>query len=161
MHEISTTSSSSYEYFEDPLFLPQNDHPTATLVTNLFSGHDFLGWRRDAFMALTSKNKESFIDGTSVRPAVNDKKHKQWVRCDFMVRQWILNSLSLPIKESLKYVNSAQELWSELLERYGQASALEVYQLKKELEGVSQANSSLVDYYGKMKNLWETLDEDY
>ncbi|XP_074306418.1 uncharacterized protein LOC141641662 [Silene latifolia] len=75
-----------------------------------------------------------------------------------MVRQWIINSLVPSIKDSLKYVNSARELWSELLERYGQASALEVYQLKKQLEGISQDNSSLVDYYEKMKNLWETLD---
>ncbi|XP_074287881.1 uncharacterized protein LOC141613046 [Silene latifolia] len=158
MPDVNTSSGSSYEYFDDPLFLSQSDQPTACLVTSPFGGHDFLGWRREAFMALTSKNKESFVDGTSVKPPKTDKKYSQWVRCDFMVRQWILNSLVSSIKDSMKYVNSAQELWSELLERYGQANALEVYQLKKELEGIKQDNSSLVDYYGKMKNLWETLD---
>ncbi|XP_074302535.1 uncharacterized protein LOC141634154 [Silene latifolia] len=157
MPETTINSGSSCEYFEDPLFLSQSDQPTTTLITNPFSGHDFLGWRKDVLMALTSKNKDCFIDGTFTKPPLTDKKHKQWVRCDFMVRQWILNSLLPSIKESLKYVNSEKELWSELLERYGQASALEVYQLSKELEGVSQDNSSLVDhYYGKMKNLWET-----
>ncbi|XP_074318206.1 uncharacterized protein LOC141655000 [Silene latifolia] len=158
MPDVSSTSSSSYEYFDDPLFLSQSDQPTASLVTTLFGGHDFLGWRREVLMALTSKNKDCFVDGTLVKPPKTDKKYSQWVRCDFMVRQWILNSLVSSIKDSLKYVNSARELWSELLERYGQASALEVYQLKKELEGISQDNASLVDYYAKMKNLWETLD---
>ncbi|XP_074297123.1 uncharacterized protein LOC141627802 [Silene latifolia] len=158
MPDITALSSSSYEYFDDPLFLSQSDQPTASLVTSLFRGHDFLGWRREAFMAQTSKNKDSFVDGTSVKPPKTDKKHSQWVHCDFMVRQWILNSLVPSIKDSLKYVNSAKELWSELLERYDQSSALEVYLLKKELEGVAQDNSSLVGYYGKMKNLWETLD---
>ncbi|XP_074306420.1 uncharacterized protein LOC141641664 [Silene latifolia] len=158
MYDVNSTSSSSYEYFDDPLFLSQSDQPTASLVTSLFGGHDFLGWRREVLMALTSKNKDCFVDGTLVKPPKTNKKYSQWIRCDFMVRQWILNSLVPSLKDSLKYVNSAKELWSELLERYSQVSALEVYKLKKELEGISQDNSSLVDYYGKMKNLWETLD---
>ncbi|XP_074267345.1 uncharacterized protein LOC141590675 [Silene latifolia] len=156
--ETVNPTPSSYEYYDDPLFLAQSEQPTYSLVTSLFDGHDFLGWRRDAFMALVSKNKDCFVDGSFPKPAKTNKKHNQWVRCDFMVKSWILSSLVKSIKDNMKYVNSAQELWSELLERYGQASALEIYQLKKELDVVVQDNSSLVDYYGKMKNLWETLD---
>ncbi|XP_074288086.1 uncharacterized protein LOC141613247 [Silene latifolia] len=122
MPDVNTASSSSYEYFDNPLFLSQSDHPTASLVTSLLGGHDFLGWRREVLMALTSKNKDCFVDGTLVKPPKTDKKHSQWVRSDFM------------------------------------ASTLEVNQLKKELEGISQDNSSMVNYYGKMKNLWEILD---
>ncbi|XP_074265934.1 uncharacterized protein LOC141588389 [Silene latifolia] len=72
--------------------------------------------------------------------------------------RWIFNSLEKPLKESLKYVRSSKELWSKLLERYGQANALEIYQLTKELGAVVHDNLSLVEYYGKLKNLWETLD---
>ncbi|XP_074299199.1 uncharacterized protein LOC141630251 [Silene latifolia] len=158
MPDVNTASSSSYEYFDDPLVLSQSDQPTMSLVISLFGGHDFLGWRREVLMALTSKNKDCFVDGTLVKPPKTNKKYSQWICCDFMVRQWILNSLVPSIKDSLKYVNSTKELWFELIERYDQASALEVYQLKKKLEGISQDNSSLVDYNGKMKNLWETLD---
>ncbi|XP_074306464.1 uncharacterized protein LOC141641711 [Silene latifolia] len=75
-----------------------------------------------------------------------------------MVMKWILNSLDKSIRDNLKYVRSAAELWGELLEHYGQANAIEVYQLRKDLDAVSQANLSLVEYYNKLKNYWETLN---
>ncbi|XP_074266473.1 uncharacterized protein LOC141589385 [Silene latifolia] len=35
---------------------------------------------------------------------------------------------------------------------------LEVYELKKDLGRITQDNSPLVEYYGKLKNIWENLD---
>ncbi|XP_074277466.1 uncharacterized protein LOC141601100 [Silene latifolia] len=119
---------------------------------------DVKGWKMDVYMSLASKNKDGFVDGSCVMPSKNDKKYHQWVRCELMVMRWILNSLEKPVRENFKYVRSSRELWSELLERYGQANAIEVYQLKQELGDVKQNNSSLVEYYGSLKNIWETLD---
>ncbi|XP_074301511.1 uncharacterized protein LOC141632907 [Silene latifolia] len=158
MPENETSSNTNYDYYDDPLFLSQSDQPNASLTTFPFDGHDFMGWKREVLMSLAAKNKFGFIDGSVLKPPVTDKRHNQWIRCDFMVMRWVSNSLEKPLKESLKYVRSSKELWSELLERYGQANALEIYQLTKELGAVVQDNLSLVEYYGKLKNLWETLD---
>ncbi|XP_074265846.1 uncharacterized protein LOC141588298 [Silene latifolia] len=158
MPENIVPSNTSYDYYDDPLFLSHPDQPTASLSTFPFDGHDFMGWKREILMGLATKNKLGFIDGSVPKPPATDKRYNQWVRCDFMTMRWISNSLEKPLKESLKYVRSSKELWSELLERYGQANAIEIYQLTKELGAVVHDNLSLVEYYGKLKNLWETLD---
>ncbi|XP_074288054.1 uncharacterized protein LOC141613213 [Silene latifolia] len=158
MPENSEEQNHSYDYYDDPLYLSSSDQPFSHLVSPLFDGNDFLGWKQDIVMALASKNKDGFIDGSLTRPPKTDRKYHQWVRCDLMVMKWILNSLAKPIRDNLKYVKSAKELWVELQERYGQANAVEIYQLKKDLDAVSQSNLSLVEYYSKLKNYWETLD---
>ncbi|XP_074282791.1 uncharacterized protein LOC141607336 [Silene latifolia] len=109
-------------------------------------------------MALASKNKESFLDDSNPKPASTDKKYRQWIRCDLMVMRWILNSLDKTIRDNLKYVTSARQLWSELSERYGQANSIEIYQLTKDMGDISQGNSSLMEYYSKLKSAWENLD---
>ncbi|XP_074305421.1 uncharacterized protein LOC141640538 [Silene latifolia] len=75
-----------------------------------------------------------------------------------MVLRWILNSLTPEIKETVEYATSAREVWTDLLERYGQVNSVEIYQLRKELSGISQENAPLVEYYSKLKRNWETLD---
>ncbi|XP_074266125.1 uncharacterized protein LOC141588588 [Silene latifolia] len=146
MPESTPSNPPTYDYFEDPLFLKTSDQPTVVLSSFLFEGHDFLGWKQEVFMSLASKNKDGFLDGTCVKPPITDKKFKQWFRCDFMVTKWILNSLDKLVRENLKYVKSAEELWAELLERHGSANAIEIYQLKKDLNAVIQDNLSLLEY---------------
>ncbi|XP_074289604.1 uncharacterized protein LOC141614757 [Silene latifolia] len=156
-HDTSENSS-PFDYYDDPLYLSTSDQPSATLSSFLFEGHDFLGWKREVLMALAAKNKDGMIDGLCPCPPSTDKRHKQWKRCDFMVMRWISNSLDKSLKENFKFVTSSRELWNELIERFGQSNALEVYQLTKDLGAISQENLSLVEYYSKIKNLWETLD---
>ncbi|XP_074307820.1 uncharacterized protein LOC141642784 [Silene latifolia] len=154
----NSENPSPFDYYDDPLYLSTSDQPSTTLSSFLFEGHDFLGWKREVLMALVAKNKDGMIDGSCSCPPSTDKRHRQWKRCDFMVMRWISNSLDKNLKENFKFVTSSKELWDELTERFGQSNALEVYQLTKDLGAVSQENLSLVEYYSKMKNLWETLD---
>ncbi|XP_074277520.1 uncharacterized protein LOC141601148 [Silene latifolia] len=155
---VSSDSASVLDYYDDPLFLSTSDQPNATLASFLFDGHDFLGWKREVLMSLAAKNKDGLLDGSCAMPPVTDKRHKKWRRCDFMVMRWLSNSLDKGLRENFKYVTSSQAFWSDLIERFGQSNALEVYQLTKDLGEVSQDNLSLIEYYGKLKNLWETLD---
>ncbi|XP_074282606.1 uncharacterized protein LOC141607147 [Silene latifolia] len=154
----STTSTPSYACFDDPLFLSPNDQPSLTLASGKFNGTKFLSWKREAYLTLIAKNKECFVDGTCKMPDPTDSKYSQWIRCDLLVRKWISNSLISDIKETVEYAHFAKEMWTDLLKRYGQVNSIEIYQLKKELSGISQENSSLVEYYSKLKRTWETLD---
>ncbi|XP_074302849.1 uncharacterized protein LOC141636469 [Silene latifolia] len=158
MPESTPTDSSGYDFYDDPFFLSTSDQPTSHLTTVLFDGADFLGWKQKVLMALASKNKESFLDDSNPKPAATDKKYRQWIRCDLMVMRWILNSLDKTIRDNLKYVTSARRLWSELSERYDQANSIEIYQLTKDMGDTSQGNSSLIEYYSKLKSSWENLD---
>ncbi|XP_074265527.1 uncharacterized protein LOC141587965 [Silene latifolia] len=109
-------------------------------------------------IGVAAKNKDGFINDSLVKPARTDKKYHQHIRCDLMVLKWILNSIDKPLRENLKYIRTAKELWYEILKRYGQSNSIEIYHLTQELNATSQSNSSLVEYYGRMNHLWETLD---
>ncbi|KAK9678096.1 hypothetical protein RND81_11G187800 [Saponaria officinalis] len=105
-----------------------------------------------------AKNKEGFLDGTCKCPAKTDHKFHQWIRCDLLVMKWILNSVDAKIKDTLLFIQSSKELWTELVERYGQTNNVEIYQIKKDLSTITQENSSLIEYYSLLKRIWENLD---
>ena len=54
-----------------------------------------------------------------------------------MVISWILNSLSSDIYGSVVYIQSASEMWLELLERFGQLNGPQLFQIQKELSQFS------------------------
>ncbi|XP_074270843.1 uncharacterized protein LOC141594750 [Silene latifolia] len=147
-----------YSPLDDPLFLSQTDQPSLILTSFSFDGSNFIQWQREIIWALLSKNKVGFITGECPCPPATDKKHNSWVRCDILVSRWIKNSIAKPLVSNLQYASSAQSLWADILERYGQLNVLDLYALKKELSNISQDTSSLLDYYGKIKNLWENID---
>ncbi|KAL2227929.1 UNVERIFIED_CONTAM: hypothetical protein Sindi_1772600 [Sesamum indicum] len=69
-----------------------NDH--MVMVFASFNGNNWLSWSRSVRMALESKDKLTFIDGTGLRPAIGTPQHKQWTIADCTVRTWILNTIS-------------------------------------------------------------------
>ena len=58
-------------------------------------------------MALTAKNKISFIDGSIPCPESDDLLFGTWIRCNSMVISWILNSVHKDIADSLLYFDTA------------------------------------------------------
>ncbi|GKA17681.1 hypothetical protein Tco_0697518 [Tanacetum coccineum] len=81
-------------------------------------------------MALGAKLKLGFIDGTCVQPAVTDVNYQRWIRCDYMVTCWVLNSMVTELSNAFLYTQSAQELWKEIAERYGQSNGPLIYRLE-------------------------------
>ncbi|XP_074266273.1 uncharacterized protein LOC141588745 [Silene latifolia] len=154
----TSENNSLYSPFDDPLFLSPTDQPSLILSSFLFDGTSFLQWQREVVAALLSKNKSGFLTGECSLPASSDRKHNQWIRCDLLVKRWILNSIIPGLRENLQFAVSSKALWTDIVERYGQPNILEVYELKKDLGKITQDNSSLIEYYGKLKNIWENLD---
>ncbi|XP_074318360.1 uncharacterized protein LOC141655167 [Silene latifolia] len=149
-----------YAVLDDPLYNSNTDQPNLKLTEIRFNGNNsFLQWKREVYNALIAKNKEGFIDGTCKTPDKTGNTYHQWRRCDLLVMRWLTNSVESHIGETLKYCSNAKEMWEELLERYGQTNGLEIYSLKKELGQISQENTSLIEYYSKMKTAWECIDE--
>ncbi|KAK9684766.1 hypothetical protein RND81_10G230700 [Saponaria officinalis] len=124
-------SSNTYATFDDPLFLSTSDEPMLQLVGYHFDGTNFMQWKRDVFLALVAKNKEGFVNGSAKCP------------------------------DTLVYVRNSKDLWTEILDRYGQSNSVEIYQLKKDLGDITQQNDSLVEYFSKLKRTWENIDSIY
>ncbi|KAK9741839.1 hypothetical protein RND81_03G132500 [Saponaria officinalis] len=80
---------------DDTLQITSSDLLATKLVTNIFEGTGFSGWKRGMEIALSAKNKKGFIDGTIAKPAATSETAKAWQRCNEMVFSWILNSKKL------------------------------------------------------------------
>nr|GEW50423.1 hypothetical protein [Tanacetum cinerariifolium] len=77
----------------DPLYIASSDHPGIVLTNTPFNGSNFHRWSRNVRMALGAKLKLGFIYGSCVKPDVGDVELQRWIRCDYMVTCWILNSM--------------------------------------------------------------------
>jgi hypothetical protein len=70
-------------------------------------------------IALTVKNKISFIDGSLMQPITNNESlHVAWLRSNNLVLSWLMNSIAKDIRSSLLYFTSAFDIWKELRVRY-------------------------------------------
>ncbi|XP_022041112.1 uncharacterized protein LOC110943686 [Helianthus annuus] len=108
-------------------------------------------------IALSAKNKLSFVNGVSTRP--NDSSLvPQWQRCNDMVISWILNTLSRDISDSVLYTETACKLWNELNDRYGQVNGAKLYQLQKSICEISQGSNDIATYFTKIKAIWDELN---
>ncbi|VFQ70239.1 unnamed protein product [Cuscuta campestris] len=143
----------------DPYGLTGQDNPGLALTTSKFTGANFFAWKKTITMALGAKSKLGFIDGPCAKPRATDTNYQRWIRTDSMVTCWILNSMVPELSDSFLYVNSAEELWSELVERYGHTNAPLIYQTQKELNEIHQGSMSVSAYFTKLKKYWETLQE--
>ncbi|XP_075076383.1 uncharacterized protein LOC142163032 [Nicotiana tabacum] len=110
-------------------YLHPSDYPGMNLVSSVFDGKGYGGWRRAVIIALSAKNKLGFIDGTLIIPKTNSAVQQTWGRCNDMVLSWLLNSLSKEIAESVLYSQSAKDLWSDLEDRFGHANGAKLFQL--------------------------------
>ncbi|KAJ0098282.1 hypothetical protein Patl1_28009 [Pistacia atlantica] len=75
-----------------------------------------------------------------------------------MIRSWLLNSVSSDIVGAFLYASTAEELWSELKEHYGESNGPLIYQIQREIASVSQGNETISKYYTKLKKLWDELN---
>ncbi|KAK6137091.1 hypothetical protein DH2020_029162 [Rehmannia glutinosa] len=150
-------SASSHEDPYNPLFLHHSDHPGVVLVSQLLTEENYNTWSRSMIMALSAKNKISFIDGTISKPASTDSDFQHWIRCNDMVKSWLLNSLSKDIAHSVIYCDLAHDIWIDLKERFAQVNGPRLYQIESEIHNLVQDTMSIATYFTKLKGLWDEL----
>ena len=150
-------SLSSMEDSTSPYFLHNSDHPSIVLVSHHLTGANYNTWSRAMVMALTAKNKISFIDGSIPCPESDDFLFGTWIRCNNMVISWILNSVHKDIADSLLYFDTAVGIWNDLRDRFRQSNGPRIFQIKKHLIALSQGSLDVSTYYTRLKILWDEL----
>lgn len=118
-----------------------------------FDGSSYEIWRRGVLISLSAKNKLGFVNGKCSKPDVDAPLFTQWIRCNDMVITWLLNSLSKDIAENVIYSQTAEELWKELEQRYGQTDGTKMFQLQRELSRISQGTTDVAGYFTKIKRI--------
>lgn len=155
--KASGLQASMYANPSDPFYLHHSDQPGLVLVAQLLTQENYPIWSHAMLMALTTKNKDGFIDGTITRPLAGSAAEiKQWTRYNTLVKGWILNSISPSIAQSVMYSEDAHELWNELKELFSHTNSVHL--------STSSRKSMIVyketwgEYYTKLKGLWDLRD---
>ncbi|GJU21465.1 retrovirus-related pol polyprotein from transposon TNT 1-94 [Tanacetum coccineum] len=109
-------------------------------------------------MALGTKLKLGFIDGSYLKPVTDHEDVQRWIRCDYIVTCWILNSMVTELSKAFLYAQCACELWKEIGERYGQSNGPLIFQLERELSKINQGNLTIASFFNKLKKCWDELE---
>lgn len=154
-----STTSDATQNPSSIYYLHPSDHVGTRLVSTLFDGTDYFDWKRSMLISLTAKNKMSFVDGTLPMPSSPSPDHNAWIRGNNMVIRWLIASMDRLTAKSIMYCSTAHEIWTDLEDRFGQASLAQLYSLQEELMNMQQQpDQHIADYFTKMKTVWDELD---
>ena len=125
-----------------PFFLHSNENPSLILVQPPLTGNNYHIWSRAMRMALISKNKLQFVDGSLPEPAEGDRTKEVWKQCNNIVLSWIVNSVSASIAQSVLCLNTAYEVWTDLEDRFSQGNMFRLSDLIEEIQSLKQGNTT-------------------
>ncbi|XP_074300351.1 uncharacterized protein LOC141631601 [Silene latifolia] len=75
-----------------------------------------------------------------------------------MIRAWLRNVINPKLHSSITFSVPVHEIWEELRGRYSAGNAPRVHQLKTELNECKQGSDSIVEYYTRLKTIWDELE---
>jgi len=102
------------------LYLHPSENPATSLVSPVLDSTNYHSWSRSTITSLSTKNKVEFILGDHPRPSKDDPNFSAWSRCNNMVVSWLVHSVSLPIRQSIIWMDVVVEIWNDLKTCYSQ-----------------------------------------
>lgn len=81
-------------------YLHPSNNTGLKFVPTPFDGEGYGDWKQGMILALTSKNKIGFVDGTLQKPATNPN-FRAWIRCNRMIIGWFISNLGLHTTKSI------------------------------------------------------------
>lgn len=118
---------------EEILYLNASDHPEMSLVSTPLMAMNFLNWSRSVRRALGAKSKLELLDGTLPEPGPEVSYYKHWVKADYMISSWIINSISKELVGAFSHIDSTRKLWIALCKRFGRCNGPKIYKPQREI----------------------------
>ncbi|CAL1356682.1 unnamed protein product [Linum trigynum] len=150
------TAADSQQGLPSHLLLHQSESPNNLFVGELLTDVNYGEWVVDITDSLIAKNKICFVDGT-LPAAQNFAEREALKRCNAMVKGWLKTSMSKEVRNSVRFANTAQEIWIDLQSRFGQGSASRLYELKSTIIGLQQEKKSVSSFYTRLRGLWDEI----
>ena len=148
----------SPDSIHSPFHLTNGDNPGLSIISEVLDGTNNDNWSIALKIALDTKNKLVFIDGSVPRPIESHPHSRIWSRCNSMVKSWILNTVSKKIYKSILPFNDVVEIWKDLETRFHITNLARSYQLSQQIWAFKQGSMDLATYYTTLKTLWDELD---
>jgi hypothetical protein len=105
------------------------------LVSNCLVLKNYRVWSCAIKLAMQLKNKMGFLDGSCSRTdyVACPLLESQWDRCNVVVLNWILSSLSQDVYLGHVFSDNASTVWKELKETYDRIDGSVVFNLLQKL----------------------------
>ncbi|CAL1375244.1 unnamed protein product [Linum trigynum] len=145
--------------FGSPYYINPSENLGQSIVAETLDGSNYQTWQRAVRMALKTKHKLGFIDGTLPMPDHTHPDFVLWDASNTMVLCWILNSVHKDISRSVLQHENAKVVWDELKARFGRSNAIKLSNLQDEMAACKQGNMSVTQYYITLKGLWEEIQQ--
>ncbi|KHN34741.1 Retrovirus-related Pol polyprotein from transposon TNT 1-94, partial [Glycine soja] len=142
----------------NPYYLHPNENPALVLVSPSLTAKNYHTWSRSMHIALISKNKDKFIDGSLPKPPVSDPLYAPWIRCNTMVLAWIHRSISDSIAKSVLWIDTAAGVWKNLRIRFSHSDIFRISDLQEDLYRFRQGTLDVSDYFTQLKIYWDELE---
>ena len=83
----NSNADSSSSNISNPYFVHHSDHPGLVLISKPLNGDNYSTWKRAMTLALNSKNKLGFVNGSINAPSktADPESYAAWSRCNDMV----------------------------------------------------------------------------
>lgn len=113
----------------------------------LIGTENYASWKRSIQIALSAKNKLVIVTSAYTKPETNSPLFPYWERVNDMCISWILNTVSNEIGDSMSYVRTAAQMWTELQDRFSSIDGHRVYQLQRDLHSLQQDDKFVEIYF--------------
>nr|GEX92228.1 hypothetical protein [Tanacetum cinerariifolium] len=137
----------------NPLYLHANDFNCTSICSMKLTGVDnYRMWASAMKLALQIKHKMCFITGTCVRTdyLASASLLEQWDRCNAVVLNWILSSLSQEMYLEHVFSSNAATIWNELKDTYDRIDGSIVFNLLQKTNSFKQGG--LDDIYQPIRS---------
>nr|GLL24338.1 uncharacterized protein LOC109166102 [Ipomoea trifida] len=74
-----------------------------------------------------------------------------------MVKGWLKSAMDRDMRNSIRYANTARDIWVDLEERFGKGSAPRAFEIRRAVVLLRQEKASISSYYTKLKSLWDEM----
>lgn len=142
-----------------PYDLTANDNPGAVISSPLLNGLNYDEWALNFRMALSSRKKFGFLDGSIPKPAADSSDLEDWTANNHLLVGWIKQTIEPKIRSTISTREVAQELWDIIKKRFSIKSGARLQQLRNSLANCKQNGSTVDDYFGRLTKLWDGISD--
>ena len=151
-----TTTDQKYKTIT-PYDLSANDNPGAIISQPLLNGLNYDEWAMNIRIALSSRKKFGFLDGSIPKPGTDSAYLEDWIANNHLLVGWIKQTIEPKIRSSISTREVAKDLWDIIKKRFSQKSGAHLQQLRNQLATCKQNGSSVDDYFGRLTKLWDGI----
>lgn len=112
-----TTNELKYKTIS-PYDLSASNNPGAVISQPLLNGLNYDEWAMNLRMALSSRKKFGFLDGSIPKPATDSPYLEDWMANNHLLVGWIKQTIEPNIRSSISTREIAKDLWDIIKKRF-------------------------------------------